>query len=172
VLFLTWHRPYLALFEQVLASHCQAIVATYPPDEVPIYQAAANNFRIPYWDWASNTTLPSVVNADTITITTPSGVQSVPNPLLNYTWQTFQERQSWFPTNQSESNEFLYDAYLAEYRQTVRGALTPGGPGNWVNSDQMMRQYPYMQMTVSPSPIAYRQIPNFPFNALSRANTY
>jgi tyrosinase len=169
VLFLTWHRPYLALFEQVLASHCQDIVETYPPDQLPIYQAAANNFRIPYWDWASNTSLPPVVNADTVTITTSSGVQSVPNPLLNYTWQTFPESQEWFPT---DPGEFESDAYLAEYRQTVRGVSTPGELGNPALSDQMMSQYPYMQMTVSPSPIIYRQPPNVPFDPLPRANIY
>jgi tyrosinase len=143
VLFLTWHRPYLALFEQVLASHCQDIAGTYPPNQLPIYQAAANNFRIPFWDWASNNQIPPVVNALNVTITTSSGVRNVSNPLFQYTFQTFPENQAWFPSNSNDG-----DGVLASYSQTVRGVSVPGGPGNPALPNSWMNNYPFMSQTV------------------------
>jgi len=46
-----------------------------------IYQTAANNFRLPYWDWASVADMPDVVSQQYIQITTASGVETVSNPL-------------------------------------------------------------------------------------------
>ncbi|KJX93717.1 tyrosinase precursor like protein [Zymoseptoria brevis] len=47
-LFPTWHRPYLALFEQTLYSAVQDIAAKFSDEK---YHAAAKQFRLPYWDW-------------------------------------------------------------------------------------------------------------------------
>ncbi|KAK5662133.1 hypothetical protein OQA88_8038 [Cercophora sp. LCS_1] len=44
-LFATWHRPYVALFEQELYKHVQKEAANYN------LSAKAVNFRLPYWDW-------------------------------------------------------------------------------------------------------------------------
>lgn len=52
-LFPPWHRPYVALFEQVLYGHVQTIAAQYPASARPQYQAAAVKWRLPYWDWVS-----------------------------------------------------------------------------------------------------------------------
>ncbi|KAK2072662.1 hypothetical protein P8C59_007000 [Phyllachora maydis] len=54
ILFPTWHRSYLALYEQVLSRYIQIIASLWPegPDR-DRYRAAAVNFRIPYWDWAT-----------------------------------------------------------------------------------------------------------------------
>jgi tyrosinase len=56
----------------------QTIAQTY---DSTTYQAAANNFRIPYWDWASIPAMPDVVSQQYVQITTPSGVKTVANPL-------------------------------------------------------------------------------------------
>lgn len=98
MLFLTWHRPYLALVEvslphedalslgsanrtsqQLIAGHAQQIAQGYNSSS---YQAAANNLRIPYWDWASVPAMPDVVSEQYVQITTPSGVKTVANPLF------------------------------------------------------------------------------------------
>ena len=78
VLFPTWHRPYMALYEvgqsrllcltdpvawfvtwlttspqQVLHGLIQTITTFWPDDQRPRYEAAARRFRHPYWDWAA-----------------------------------------------------------------------------------------------------------------------
>ncbi|PVH87280.1 Di-copper centre-containing protein [Cadophora sp. DSE1049] len=118
VLFLPWHRPYLALYEQLIGATVQDLVKTYPPALQATYQTAANNFRIPYWDWAAIPTMPAVVNQPTVTITTGSGVQSVRNPLYRYNFQNFPLSPTYFPTDSSVAG----DAWLAKYPYTVRGA--------------------------------------------------
>ena len=83
-LFPTWHRPFLALYEQIISGHAKDIAATYPTSNRATYQAAANDLRIPYWDWASDAQIPTSLTATSLTITTPSGSQSVTNPLRRY----------------------------------------------------------------------------------------
>jgi hypothetical protein len=86
LLFVTWHRPYVALFEvrglsleldwiiklkslqQVLVSHAVRIAAEYPPDLQPEYVAAAQSLRQPYWDWASDSTIPPAAYAVNVTV--------------------------------------------------------------------------------------------------------
>ncbi|MCJ1287371.1 hypothetical protein MMC26_006720 [Xylographa opegraphella] len=86
ILFPTWHRPYVALYEQLLHANARSIATTYNSTNAATYRAAAETFRIPYWDWSLNPTMPALANAPTITITTPSGVRDVANPLYNYTF--------------------------------------------------------------------------------------
>ncbi|KAF2213581.1 hypothetical protein CERZMDRAFT_39490, partial [Cercospora zeae-maydis SCOH1-5] len=53
ILFLTWHRPFLALFETKLWENVQLIAqGISPSDGQDRYLAAAKAFRLPYWDWA------------------------------------------------------------------------------------------------------------------------
>src|ERR1700755_290845 len=49
-LFATWHRPYLALFEQALYEQVQDIAANLPAKHKDRYVKAAKIFRLPYWD--------------------------------------------------------------------------------------------------------------------------
>ncbi|KAK1999196.1 Di-copper centre-containing protein [Colletotrichum falcatum] len=53
ILFLTWHRPYLALFEAELYKHVNAVADEFEEGERKAdYVKAARDFRMPYWDWA------------------------------------------------------------------------------------------------------------------------
>ncbi|KAF2865458.1 hypothetical protein BDV95DRAFT_632307 [Massariosphaeria phaeospora] len=53
ILFLPWHRPYLALFETELRRHVKDAAEDYTDDEGrAAYIEAAKSFRLPYWDWA------------------------------------------------------------------------------------------------------------------------
>ncbi|EKM54921.1 uncharacterized protein PHACADRAFT_259085 [Phanerochaete carnosa HHB-10118-sp] len=85
VLFPTWHRPYVALFEQVLQQHAATIAKTYTVDQDRWNKAAAD-LRAPYWDWAVNSVPPPEVIADKqVTITLPDGTRgAVNNPLYGY----------------------------------------------------------------------------------------
>ncbi|KAH7627267.1 hypothetical protein B0T09DRAFT_180188 [Sordaria sp. MPI-SDFR-AT-0083] len=94
ILFPTWHRPYLVLYEQVLYNLIQNIAKWWPEGEPrKRYQAAALRFRIPYWDWASSppsgqSVLPlSVGGSPYVDANGPSGVQRIANPLFSYSFK-------------------------------------------------------------------------------------
>ncbi|CAM1503067.1 Fc.00g078430.m01.CDS01 [Cosmosporella sp. VM-42] len=90
VLFPTWHRPYLALFEQEMHRMVSVIADMFPNDtDRQSYQKAASDFRIPYWDWAIDAPegephFPDVFWNSTIEQNGPRGVQTIRNPLYAY----------------------------------------------------------------------------------------
>ncbi|KAF3916622.1 Tyrosinase [Dactylellina cionopaga] len=85
VLFLPWHRPYLALYEQILWQHAQAVVNEFPAPKKAAYQAILPTFRMPYWDWATNATVPREIGEMvTIQVDSPKGKQNIANPLYSY----------------------------------------------------------------------------------------
>ncbi|TVY37847.1 Polyphenol oxidase [Lachnellula occidentalis] len=128
-LFPTWHRPYLALYEassldllsasfltilqQLLAGFVQAAAKTYNSSNLTSYQTAADNFRIPFWDWAAvPQRFPDVMTWPSVSINTPSGRRNVTNPLYRYTFLNHPEPAKWFPTDQ--------ETYLGSQPWTIR----------------------------------------------------
>ncbi|KAF3919116.1 Tyrosinase [Orbilia brochopaga] len=92
ILFLSWHRPYLALFEQLVWEHARNIVNEFPANRRAQYEAVLPTLRIPYWDWASDARLPSqVVDWPQIQVDTPNGVQTINNPLYSYRFTDLRE---------------------------------------------------------------------------------
>ncbi|KAJ6502787.1 tyrosinase [Mycena vitilis] len=87
VLFPTFHRPYVLLFEQALQTAAIGIAATYTVDQERFKQAAAS-LRQPYWDWAQHSVPPpEVISLDTVSIIAPNGQKiQVANPLRRYTF--------------------------------------------------------------------------------------
>ncbi|PVF95428.1 Di-copper centre-containing protein [Serendipita vermifera] len=140
ILFPPWHRPYLALFEQTLAKHVNDIANAYQGDQKARYVAAAARFRIPYWDWAANADLPDFISLQTtVTVNTPTGTQTFPNPLYQYTfhpvYSTFGDGlpdektwESWqstlrYPTAtnaRGQSNANALERTLQNNRLTIR----------------------------------------------------
>ena len=88
VLFLGWHRAYVALFEQQLVATAKSLATQYTGAKRTTYERAASQLRLPYWDWAaqpaSGPTLPTTVTATTVTVDTPSGSKIIANPLASY----------------------------------------------------------------------------------------
>lgn len=90
--FLSWHRPYLALFEQVLQRKAVEIANEYPTsDAQKSALSIADRIRLPYWDWALDPTnssegvMPSSLQRVSATVTFPNGTSGdIPNPLLQY----------------------------------------------------------------------------------------
>lgn len=76
--------------QQILYSHIQTVVNTFPAGATrQKYATAAANFRLPYWDWAATPcstckAFPILVSQQYVTVTTPSGQQSIMNPLFRY----------------------------------------------------------------------------------------
>ena len=86
-LFPVWHRPYLALYEQILYGIVQTQAKTFNSNE---YTQAATAFRIPYWDWAApvaagNHVLPDTISGSPyIQLSLPTGPKVINNPLFRY----------------------------------------------------------------------------------------
>ncbi|KAK3724436.1 hypothetical protein LTR37_001060 [Vermiconidia calcicola] len=89
-LFLSWHRAYLALFEQKLYKHIVDAVNEFPAgSERQRYARAALSWRFPYWDWAAappsgQSVFPESMQSPTIDVTMPNGTTTIPNPLFSY----------------------------------------------------------------------------------------
>ncbi|KAI4938476.1 hypothetical protein J4E85_000916 [Alternaria conjuncta] len=91
-MFGPWHRPYLALFEQVLHDRAVEVANEYPIGEARNKALdIANRVRLPYWDWAMDPpnseegVIPENVRCLTATVTFPNGTTGyIPNPLYKY----------------------------------------------------------------------------------------
>ncbi|KAK3343064.1 hypothetical protein B0H65DRAFT_576876 [Neurospora tetraspora] len=83
-IFVPWHRPYVALFESPTPSPSPPAT---PPSLQPAYTDAARTLRLPFWDWASDPSLPYAVMNDTIKVSnTPnSSLASLSPPNSNGT---------------------------------------------------------------------------------------
>ena len=92
VIFSTWHRPYLVLLEQVLHEEAIRIANQFSDYQRYRYVRAAEQVRLPYWDWASEETIPSIVSAPEISVVKPrvngtGGRTTIDNPLFSYMFQ-------------------------------------------------------------------------------------
>ncbi|KAF2460042.1 common central domain of tyrosinase-domain-containing protein [Lineolata rhizophorae] len=102
ILFLPWHRMYTALFEEALYDRVQIIADQYVPSIRERYVAAAQGWRMPYWDWAllpktGQPAFPSEIFSPTqVTVTNTSGQpEEIPNPLYRYDFHPVPERRQF-----------------------------------------------------------------------------
>lgn len=101
VLFMTWHRPYLVLFEQLLRQEALVIANRFDNSSRTQWLTAANNVRLPYWDWASKgveARIPSILIDESVPVTRPGPdgapqSTSIPNPLRSYRF--LQDHSDW-----------------------------------------------------------------------------
>ncbi|KAI0816122.1 Di-copper centre-containing protein [Xylaria sp. FL0064] len=94
---ITWHRAYLILYEQLLGDEVQRLALEYTDDDASAYQDASQKLRLPYWDWASDPTLPPSSTQENITVNGPDGKIVLHNPLYSYRWQTYPLNTTQFP---------------------------------------------------------------------------
>lgn len=103
-LFPTWHRPYVALFEQVLYGIVQDIASSFGNQSG--YVTAAVSFRAPYWDWllppsAGQDSLPACISSPAmVQVKTPNGTLMISNPLYRYRFSPLSSAQ--FPDHPVE----------------------------------------------------------------------
>lgn len=89
VLFPAWHRAYLALYEQEMIKVALDVANSFDGDFGDQMKAAAQQIRIPYWDWAASpdsgdAVLPPTLSGQQVTIAGPNGDETVDNPLYSY----------------------------------------------------------------------------------------
>ncbi|KAF2196129.1 Di-copper centre-containing protein [Delitschia confertaspora ATCC 74209] len=104
ILFGSWHRPYLALYEQVWYQNVLEVIATFPTNQQQRWKNAAATLRMPYWDWAKvppngEASTPTSIRDKTVTVTTPSGQQTIDNPLYSYNFGTVPSEMGGLPWN-------------------------------------------------------------------------
>jgi len=99
VLFPTWHRPYVVVFEQVINKLAVKIAADYKIDNDQ-WTKAAIDLRQPFWDWGKEETTippPEVISLEKVEIINSDGATVlVDNPFLFYKFKTGQT--STFPS--------------------------------------------------------------------------
>ncbi|KAF2123203.1 common central domain of tyrosinase-domain-containing protein [Lophiotrema nucula] len=99
LLFGTWHRPYLTLFEQKLQQIAISIAGRFPTSTRLAYQTAASQLRIPFWDWAkalptSQPVVPTALSVEKVDVTFPNGTAaSIDNPLYDYNFHPLDNSQ-------------------------------------------------------------------------------
>ncbi|ODH17048.1 hypothetical protein ACO22_06311 [Paracoccidioides brasiliensis] len=108
VLFPSWHRPYVALYEQCI----QEIIATEIFPKIPTsdkdyekYKTATETFRIPYWDWALpppdsqqeviNKWLPPTSQEKEVPNLVPGFPEVIDNPLYQYSLKPDGKKTTW-----------------------------------------------------------------------------
>ena len=140
VLFPAWHRAYLALFEQEFMQVVQSVAESFPEPARTVYLGAASSMRIPYWDWAaapnnSLPTFPNVIAQKYVAVNTPTGQETILNPLFRYTfhpldtssfiynpWNTWGQTLR-YPTSMAEnatSQDNLVQAAIENNRINIR----------------------------------------------------
>ena len=91
-IFGTWHRPYLALFEQILHDRAVDVAKEYPIGQArnKALKIAAR-VRLPFWDWARKPlksdegVIPATLRVPRLSVIHPDGtVGEIPNPLFRY----------------------------------------------------------------------------------------
>lgn len=110
-----------------------------------VYKTAADNFRIPYWDWAATPQMPEVVSAQKLKIRTPFGIQNVKNPLLQYEFQNFPLDKTYFPSSKDKARDW----YLASYPRTVRSPDADGSDSNFAHVNEVLNNANLKNQVVS-----------------------
>ncbi|KAH6854085.1 hypothetical protein B0I37DRAFT_421388 [Chaetomium sp. MPI-CAGE-AT-0009] len=95
ILFLTWHRPYLALYEQSLYNAVKEVAQRFPQGALrDKYLEAAKTFRAPYFDWASQPprgtpAFPSALTSPKVQVVDTDGkTKLVSNPLYRFVFHS------------------------------------------------------------------------------------
>ncbi|KAF2026103.1 tyrosinase [Setomelanomma holmii] len=137
MLFLGWHRPYLALFEEQLYKEVQWLAARATPDRAQLYETVAKEFRMPFWDWAKgeSDSVPDFFTLEYIAVSRPDGSHgTIWNPLYAYyfhpvtadvfdsKWVYLNATQRW-PTSDAIDSVSQNSQMISTYQQQARALL-------------------------------------------------
>ncbi|KAI5792061.1 hypothetical protein FPQ18DRAFT_389582 [Pyronema domesticum] len=138
-LFVTWHRPYIALIEQRVVAMAVEEAAKFSGADRKRYAAAAQKVRLPYWDWAAEDTrsaIPAVMMQPNIQVSRPNprtGVAqrvTIRNPLFAYNFSNQQLQRQYF------------QGFFQTTPRTLRSPISPRADNNAASDATMRIQYP------------------------------
>ncbi|KAF2030837.1 Di-copper centre-containing protein [Setomelanomma holmii] len=131
-IFATWHRPFLALFEERIYQNAQEVISLFPEGEFKNRMSEAlHSFRLPYWDAAAvppigEGSYPWCVQRKTIEVELPCGTSTcrgfIANPLYSYVFHPLpvesfrsvpegsKEEDRWVEWNRTIRNPTAHDA--------------------------------------------------------------
>jgi tyrosinase len=98
ILFPTWHRAYLSLFEQALVNNALIVAEQFTGYDRERYTLAARRLRIPYWDWAQlpadgEHAFPQLFTYRDVFVNSPNGPMNISNPLRSYNFRASEEHE-------------------------------------------------------------------------------
>ncbi|KAH8658549.1 tyrosinase [Ilyonectria robusta] len=136
-LFLTWHRPYVLLFEQRLVEIATTIANTYPSSVRAQWVQAASTLRSPYWDWATTLAVPGATVPATFSIRVPNGsglkTISVPNPLAGYNFPQSALNGQFGTFDEPENRPRIYRCLSPQsYPSSANGLIRSRTYKQWV----------------------------------------
>lgn len=134
LLFLPWHRPYVVRFEQTLSEHAKRIAEGYPDSVKEQYKQAADNLRVPYWDWAAESRVPDAVLPETMKIKAArNGVVEdvdVPNPFNTYNFPKAATTGQW--GSFSRDDKIRHCPAPKKYPESANDELQKANYARWV----------------------------------------
>jgi tyrosinase len=85
------------VLQQVVVQHAIDAANEFSGSDRDRYLAAAQNLRIPYWDWARPVSngqhvAPDSVTSPGISVNLPSGPATIANPLYSYRFRPVDQR--------------------------------------------------------------------------------
>ncbi|KAF4990549.1 hypothetical protein FGRMN_8410 [Fusarium graminum] len=124
LIFSTWHRVYMMLYEQLIWKNMNEIIDAWELSETEIarWKKAADGWRLPYWDWArkqkytQNFALPQVLTLETVEIFPPQDLkvpiknpETYPNPLFGFENPEKKADGTPLPLGQMPGNKSLWN---------------------------------------------------------------
>ncbi|KAH7091062.1 hypothetical protein FB567DRAFT_588966 [Paraphoma chrysanthemicola] len=132
-IFSTWHRPYLALFEEMIYKNAMDVISEFPEGEFKVrMNDALHQFRLPYWDAAAvppigEGSYPWCVQRTTIEVELPSGDTTckvfIQNPLFSYTFHPLPVEYFRSVASTRTDSAAVVDRWI-EWNRTVRFPTT------------------------------------------------
>jgi tyrosinase len=139
-LFGSWHRPYLAAYEQAWYKCVLEVIQEFPSNQQARLRSVASTLRMPFWDYArdpgSGPAVPTQIRDKQVTVTKPQGRVTIHNPLYSYSWgsslpaemgggpwNNFPETLRRPVSNPTRSNNNEMNARFASIRISVRDRL-------------------------------------------------
>ncbi|KAL3465691.1 hypothetical protein BJX64DRAFT_50398 [Aspergillus heterothallicus] len=152
--FVSWHRPFLVLFEQRIHEIMQGIIdKNIPPDRQEPWRDAAKEWRLPYWDWAlkqpyiEGLGIPEIFTKDRIDImdlsdNNPPTTENMVNPLARFSNPTGvamgDASMGQFALTQDPWNKAIGTSRRGIDRADTTAASWANGVNNWDKANQAM----------------------------------
>ncbi|PVI00116.1 Di-copper centre-containing protein [Periconia macrospinosa] len=158
-LFPTWHRPYLALFEEMLYLNARQVISEFPDGKLKSnYTAALRDLRLPYWDWAAipptgEGSLPYSLQQPTLTVDLPTGPSEVPNPLYAFQFHSIpdweaEDDERWKTWQQTLRHPTSLDADAVSQNHLIANMLDGNRPSMQTRVYSLLAlQHEYLPMS-------------------------